>query len=291
MADASDTGMELSVDSDDSFGGEAYELVGWDGEAMEAPAQEDGDILAPVAESGDVSDVDPVAAAPAKPKSEVAAAVEAVAQQTQLALQAMQLQMQQQNQQFMQVLQQLAQGNAPAQQLEPDPLEALDPNDPDFYFKQLEIKNQKLEQRLAKFEGKLTQAEQERQAQLESAKQQKQWEEMSNWRDGNVTKGVEYLFKGFPNSPQVDEAKDTVAALFDSQWRRLSSERYNTEYHVDAYGEAVAAVQKRMKLYDGLRARPTTAARQPQNTAGANGAPRVQQPQSLGPYKSYWDRK
>lgn len=290
MADAPDTGMELSVD-DDSYGGEAYEEVGWDGEAMEAPSKEDGDILAPVAESGDVSELEAAPVEAAKPKSEVAAVVEGLTQQFQLSIQAMQLQMQQQNQQFMQVLQQLTQGNAPAQQLEPDPLEALDPNDPDFYFKQLEIKNQKLEQRLAKFEGKLTQAEQERQAQVEAAKQQKQWEEMSNWRDGNVTKGVDFLFKGFPETPQVIDAKETVAALFDAQWRRLSSERFNTEYHVDAYGDAVAAVQKRMKLYDGLKARPTTAAKQPQNTAGANGAPRVQQPQSLGPYKSYWDRK
>jgi len=47
MADAPDTGMELSVYSDASFGGEAYGLAGWDGEAMDAPAQEDGDTLAP----------------------------------------------------------------------------------------------------------------------------------------------------------------------------------------------------------------------------------------------------
>lgn len=290
MADTTDTGMELSID-DDSFGGEAYEMVGWDGEAMEAPADEAGDILAPEAQAGVVDEVQAVADKPVAAKSETAQVVEAVTQQFQLQMQAMQLQMQQQNQQFMQVLQQLAHNNAPQQQLEPDPLEALDPSDPDYYYKQLEIKNHKLEQRLAGLEGKLSQADQERLRQEQEYKSRQQWQEMSAWRDTNVTKGVDYLFKGFPDGPQVNDAKDTVAALFDAEWRRLSSEKFGTEYHTDAYGEAVQRVMPRMKLYEGLKARPVAAARQPQNTTGAQGAPRVQQPQNLGPYKSYWDRK
>lgn len=290
MADTTtDSGMELSVD-DDSFGGEAYEMVGWDGEAMEAP-DEAADILAPEAQAGVVDELQATPDKPVAAKSETAQVVEAVTQQFQLQMQAMQLQMQQQNQQFMQVLQQLAQNNAPQQTLEPDPMDALDPSDPDYYYKQLEVKNHKLEQRLAGLEGKLSQADQERLRQEQDRKTQQQWQEMSAWRDTQVTKGVDYLFKGFPDAPQVNDAKDTVAALFDAEWRRLSSEKHGTEYHVDAYGEAVQRVMPRMKLYEGLKARTAPAARQPQNTTGAQGAPRVQQTQALGPFKSYWDRK
>lgn len=196
-----------------------------------------------------------------------------------------------QNQQQQQLIQSLVERLAP-QAAPVDPFAELDPNDPDYTFKQLQIQNQLLQQKLDQLEGKVTTTEKQRQEELQRQQQQAQIAQLTAWRDDNVTKAANLLFAGFPQNKLVDQAKDTVAVRFDAEWRALSEQQYGVPYHKDAYATAFNRIKPQLALYTHLKAAKPAAAAQ-----RATGAPQAQQqaaqraPAAPGPFVPYFERK
>lgn len=183
-------------------------------------------------------------------------------------------------------LNQLAERLAPQAPAAPDPIEQLDPSDPDYPFKLMEAKNAKLERELAELKGNFNKSAEQQKAERDAAEQRQQTAALAAWRDDNVTRAVGALFNGFPKGKQVDDAKDTVAVRFDSEWRRLSEEGYGVPYHKDAYATAYQRVQAVMPAFAALKAaqRPPQPA-QTQTRAQAQSSPAArQQPAQYVPY-------
>lgn len=185
-------------------------------------------------------------------------------------------------------LNQLAERLAPQAPAAPDPIEQLDPSDPDYTFKRLEALNAKLERELAELKGNFNKSAEQQKAEREAAEQRQQTAALAAWRDDNVTRAVGALFNGFPKGKQVDDAKDTVAVRFDSEWRRLSEENYGVPYHKDAYAIAYQRVQAVMPAFAALKAaqRPAQQAQSHSQTrAQAQSSPAArQQPAQHVPY-------
>lgn len=279
--------MTDALQASDNFESpEAYEITSLSQQEFDGSTSEQGeDDLADAADATDVAALDdlPEPDDAAKQQDNPLALFQQYAEQQERRFAAL-LQMQQDRseQLIASLLDRLAPQQAPV-----DPFSQLDPDDPDYSYKQLELKNKLLQERLDKLEGSLTTRQQQQEQERQRAEQQAQMARLTQWRDENVTKAADLLFAGFPASQLVNQAKDTVAIKFDSEWRALSEKQYGVPYHKDAYAVAFNRVKPQMAMFAHLKAaakRQTPAAPQAQQSQPSRQAQSSTSPSEFVPY-------
>lgn len=122
---------------------------------------------------------------------------------------------------------------APAPQ---DPYAGIDPEAPDAEWQRMQIHNRLLQERIDKLEGKWQQTEQTWQQQQQQAQQQAQQQQFVGWVNENVSKGTDYFFQGWPETPQTAALKQMAATQIDAEWSRNG-------YTQEGFTKAVQAVR------------------------------------------------
>lgn len=196
--------------------------------------------------------------------------------------------LQQQNANTQQLIASLVERLAP-QAAAVDPFSQLDPNDPDYFTKQLELKNQILQERLDKLEGQLTSGEQKREQERQTSEQKAYVARMTAWRDENVTRAADLLFAGYPASALVTQAKNNITVNFDSEWRSLSEQHYGVPYHKDAYAIAFNRIKPQMAMFANLKVAPKSTT--PATTQTAQAKTQPQQAGAQAEFIPYFQRK
>lgn len=128
----------------------------------------------------------------------------------------------------------------PAEPPPADPYAGIDPDSPDADWQRLQIHNKLLQDRLDKLEGKWQQNEQTWQQQQQVQQQQAQQAQFTGWVNENVSKGADFFFAGWPESPQTAALKQMAATQIDAEWARNG-------YTQEAFTKAIAAVRPQVE--------------------------------------------
>lgn len=141
---------------------------------------------------------------------------------------------------------------------EPDPIESLDPDDPDYFFKktdaELNLLKRQNQELVARLEG-------ERQQQMMAIQQQQQMQAQQtfvNQVNSDLGRAVDYVFDGWPDSPQVQSLKKMAADTVDAEWHAHG-------YKPEGYAKGIRKAQEMMKSMENLK--HTFAAGAPRSTA------------------------
>lgn len=128
----------------------------------------------------------------------------------------------------------------PAEPAPADPYAGIDADSPDADWQRMQIHNRLLQERLDKLEGKWQQNEQTWQQQQAQQQQTQQQAQFAGWVNENVSKGADFFFSGWPESPQTAALKQMAATQIDAEWARNG-------YTQEAFTKAIAAVRPHME--------------------------------------------
>lgn len=129
---------------------------------------------------------------------------------------------------------------------EPDPIASLDPEDPDYFFKktdaELNLLKRQNQELVARLEG-------ERQQQMMAIQQQQQMQAQQtfvNQVNSDLGRAVDYVFDGWPDTPQVQSLKKMAADTVDAEWHAHG-------YKPEGYAKGIRKAQEMVKTMESLK--------------------------------------
>lgn len=134
----------------------------------------------------------------------------------------------------------------PVQQEEIDPIAALDPDDPDYFFKKTDAHIAKLEKQNRQLMERL---ENERNQQVQAVQAQEEMRAKQAFVssvNGDLGRAVDYIFQGWPDSPQVNALKQMAANTVDAEW-------YAHGYKPEGYTQGIKKAQEMLKNMESLK--------------------------------------
>jgi len=138
---------------------------------------------------------------------------------------------------------------APAAPAPADPYAGIDPESPDADWQRMQIDNRLMREELASLKNKWAQNEQTWKQQQQAQQQQAQQEQFAGWVNENVSKGADFFFQGWPETPQTQALKQMAATQIDAEWARRG-------YTQAAFTQAVAAVKPALEAIKQFKPAP-----------------------------------
>ena len=172
-------------------------------------------------------------------------------------------------------LAQMGLGRQEQVQEEVDPIAALDPDDPDYFFKKTDAHIAKLEKQnrmlMERLEGERMQQQQAVQQQQAQQAQQAFVSSVSN----DLGRAVDYIFQGWPDSPQVQSLKNMAANTVDAEWHAHG-------YKPEGYAIGIRKAQEMLKSMEPLKHNFAPRAKTPGPVGRGNNPPSsMPEPQGL----------
>ena len=131
-------------------------------------------------------------------------------------------------------------------QEEIDPIAALDPDDPDYFFKKTDAELMMLKRQNQELVNRL---ETERMQQMQAVQQQQQLQQQQTFVsqvNNDLGRAVDYVFQGWPDSPQVQALKQLAANTVDAEW-------HATGYKPEGYAIGIRKAQQMLKSMEGMK--------------------------------------
>jgi len=129
---------------------------------------------------------------------------------------------------------------------EPDPIASLDPDDPDYFFKKTDAELMMLKKQNQELVNRL---ENERMQQMQAIQQQQQLQAQQtfvNQVNADLGRAVDYVFDGWPDSPQVQSLKKMAADTVDAEWHAHG-------YKPEGYAKGIRKAQDMVKSMESLK--------------------------------------
>jgi hypothetical protein len=129
---------------------------------------------------------------------------------------------------------------------EPDPIASLDPDDPDYFFKKTDAELMLLKRQNQELVNRL---EAERQQQMMAVQQQQQMaaqQQFVSQVNNDLGRAVDYVFDGWPDTPQVTALKKMAADTVDAEWHAHG-------YKPEGYAKGIRKAQEMVKSMEGFK--------------------------------------
>jgi len=129
---------------------------------------------------------------------------------------------------------------------EVDPIAALDPDDPDYFFKKTDAELMMLKKQNQELVNRL---ENERMQQMQAVQQQQAMQQQQTFVSqvsADLGRAVDYVFQGWPDSPQVQALKQLAANTVDAEW-------HATGYKPEGYAIGIRKAQQMLKSMEGMK--------------------------------------
>lgn len=182
-----------------------------------------------------------------------------------------------------QALAQVQASQQPQPQAEVDPLAALDQNDPDYYVKKFDLQMQRLEKQNAELRAKLEGREKSEQEQMTQAQRQAQHQQFVAQVNADLTKAVDFVTDGWPQTPQVQSLREAAANIIDKVW-------YDSGWRPEGYTAGIKQAQQWISQFAAFKNPPPAQGQQRAPVSGSRAASTTPGTEPIQNPKAFWDQ-